>query len=72
MVPWSWLPAQAIINRETLRLSAEYFLLVPVGVWLGVWLNRKVSERLFVRLIYIFTFLMGLELIFNWARILKH
>jgi len=40
-------------------------VLVPIGVWLGVWLNRKVSEALFTRLIYGFTLLTGLQLIFN-------
>jgi uncharacterized membrane protein YfcA len=68
IVPWSWLPSQAIITHRTLLFSAQYFLLVPIGVWRGVWLNRKVSERMFVRLIYLFTFLMGLELMFNWAQ----
>jgi uncharacterized protein len=64
----SWLPEHALITLRTLEISAKYFWLVPVGVWLGVWLNRQVSERLFVRLILVFTFLMGLELMFNFAR----
>jgi hypothetical protein len=56
---------QSVINAHTLRLSATFFVLVPIGVWLGVWLNRKVSESLFTRLIYLFTLLTGLQLIFN-------
>ena len=40
--------------------------LVPVGVWLGVWLNRRVSEKLFLKLVYAMTFLTGLQLIFNF------
>jgi uncharacterized protein len=56
---------ESVINAHTLRLSATFFVLVPIGVWLGVWLNRKVSESLFTRLIYLFTLLTGLQLIFN-------
>ena len=55
----------AIITRETLWLSLLFFPLVPVGVWLGVWLNRRFSERLFLRFVYVLTFLTGIELIFH-------
>jgi uncharacterized membrane protein YfcA len=55
-----------IINQQTWSISIVFLPLIPVGVWLGVWLNRKVSEDLFTQLIYVFTFLAGLELIFNF------
>lgn len=55
-----------IINGQTWSVSLIFLPLIPVGVWLGVWLNRKVSEGLFTQLIYAFTFLAGLELIFNF------
>ena len=54
-----------LITRETLLLSLKFFPLVPVGVWLGVWLNRRFSERGFVRVIYSILLLTGLQLIFN-------
>jgi uncharacterized membrane protein YfcA len=54
-----------IITRDTLLMSAKYFALVPVGVWLGVYLNRRVSEAFFVKVIYLLTFLAGLQLIFD-------
>jgi uncharacterized membrane protein YfcA len=57
---------QGIITRETLLTGLHYFPLVPLGVWLGVWLNRRVPQIWFVRLIYLFTFLTGLQLIFNF------
>jgi uncharacterized membrane protein YfcA len=59
------LAPHALITRKTLWLSLIFFPLVPVGVWLGVWLNRRFSERLFVRFVYAMTFLTGLELIFH-------
>jgi uncharacterized protein len=57
---------QGIITRETLLTGLYYFPLVPLGVWLGIWLNRRVSEQLFLKLVYIITFLSGLQLIFNF------
>src|SRR5437867_10242128 len=57
---------QGIITGETLRTGLYYLPLVPIGVWLGIWLNRRVSERLFLNLVYVITFLAGLQLIFSF------
>jgi uncharacterized membrane protein YfcA len=68
-INWIKLPFfiwQRIITWETVRAGLYYLPLIPIGVWLGVWLNRKCSEKLFVRLVYAFTFLTGLQLIFNF------
>jgi uncharacterized membrane protein YfcA len=76
-INWIKMPffvAQGIITRETLLTGLCYFPLVPVGVWLGLWLNRKVSEQLFLKLVYLFTFVTGLQLIFNFnlAKLFQH
>jgi hypothetical protein len=63
---WGWLPAEAIINTRTLAASAGFLPLIPVGVWLGVWLNRRIPEQSFVKVIYALVFLAGLQLIFNF------
>lgn len=55
-----------IINWETFKVSLLFVPLIPLGVWLGVWLNRRVSELWFSRLVYLFTFLTGLQLIFRF------
>lgn len=65
-LPWDWLPAEAIINARTLRTSAALLPLIPVGVWLGVWLNRRLSEASFVNVIYALVLLAGLQLVFNF------
>ena len=68
-VNWIKLPffaGQGIITRETLLTGLYYSPLVPLGVWLGVWLNRKFSERLFLKLVYMLTFLAGVQLIFDF------
>ncbi|MCI0535905.1 MAG: sulfite exporter TauE/SafE family protein [Verrucomicrobiales bacterium] len=58
--------AHQIVTRDTIVTSLHFFPLVPIGVVLGVWLNRRISEQLFCRLIYAFTFAAGLQLIFNF------
>lgn len=69
----NWIVAQGIITRETLLMGVYYLPIIPLGVWIGVWLNRKFSEKLFLRLVYTFTLLTGLQLIFNFnlARLLR-
>jgi hypothetical protein len=56
---------KSLITRPTLQISLLYLALVPIGVCLGVWLNRKFSEAQFIKLVYLFTFLAGLELILH-------
>lgn len=59
-------PAQSMITRDTLAMSLKFLPLIPIGVWLGVWLNRKFSEKGFLQTVYVLTFLTGLQLIFNF------
>ncbi len=68
-INWIKLPfflANDIINVGTFRTSLVFLPLIPVGVWVGVWLNRKFSEALFLKLVYLFTLITGLQLIFNF------
>ena len=58
--------AMPLINHDTVLLSLKFFPLVPVGVWLGVWLNRRFSEKTFSAVIHISLLLTGLQLIFNF------
>lgn len=65
-VNWIKMPfflSQHIITRETLLTGLYYFPLVPVGVWLGVWMNRRCSERAFLRVVYVLVLLAGVQLI---------
>ncbi len=75
-INWIKLPffvANGMITRESLFTGLCYFPLIPIGVWAGVWLNRKFSEKLFLRLVYCCTLLTGLQLIFNFnlARLIR-
>jgi uncharacterized membrane protein YfcA len=66
MVPLPLFAQQSLINVDTLWMSLKLFPLVPVGVWLGVWCNRRFSEKNFVRVVLVFLFLTGVQLIFNF------
>ena len=66
MVPLPMFAPQSIITPETLWTSLLFLPLVPVGVWLGVWMNRRFSEGSFLKVVYGLTFLAGLQLIFNF------
>jgi uncharacterized protein len=55
-----------IITRQTLLIGLMFLPLIPLGVWVGIWLNRRCSEKLFLRLVYALTFVAGLELIFGF------
>ena len=75
-INWIKLPffaARGIINGETLRFDLWCVPLVPVGVWIGVWLNRRFSEQGFLRVVYLLAFLAGLQLIFefDWTRLFR-
>lgn len=67
-INWIKMPffiGQGIITRQTLLLGLAYVGLVPLGVWAGLWLNRRVSETWFIRVVYAVTFLAGLQLILD-------
>ncbi len=58
--------AAGVINPTTLLASVKFVALVPVGVAVGVWLNRRFSEEGFMKAVYALTFLAGLQLIFDF------
>ncbi len=58
--------ANGVITSGTLLKSLYFLPLVPLGVWLGVWLNRRFNEKWFVRIVLIALFFSGLQLIFNF------
>ncbi len=58
----------ALITRETLITSLIFFPLVPLGAWLGIWMNRRISERAFMKVVFAFLFITGLELIFQFEQ----
>ncbi len=65
VVPYWWLGLFSVQNVATAAA------LVPVGVagvWIGVWMQRRVRDKLFYTLIYVFLLLTGLKLCYDGLR----
>lgn len=55
--------ALELIDLTNLKISLLLLPFVPLGVWLGIYLNRRVNERLFNTIIYVILFLTGVKLL---------
>lgn len=53
------------LNTANLATSLMFAPLAPLGIWLGVWLHRRVSEQAFFRISYALLFASGLKLIYD-------
>jgi hypothetical protein len=51
------------LNTENLGLALLFSPLAPIGIWLGVWLHKRISEKLFYQASYTLLFFTGLKLI---------
>lgn len=68
-INWIKMPffvGSGLITWQTTRLSLLFLPLIPLGVWVGVWLNRRFSESSFLWIIYLLTFCAGMQLIFDF------
>ncbi len=54
-----------LISGVTLKTGALYVIFVPVGVMIGTWLNRKISQKVFTKILYIFVFIIAVQLLFG-------
>lgn len=52
-------------NPSNLATSAVLAPLVPLGVWLGILMNRRISATWFYRVAYVLVFVVGLKLIWD-------
>ena len=62
LIPYGMLGQLSVTN---LSVSAMLLPLVPVGVFLGVWINRRLREDLFFSIILTAIFVVGLKLIWD-------
>jgi uncharacterized protein len=53
------------LNVGNLTVALVFLPLVPVGVWIGVWLHRRVAATLFFQTIYVLLFLTGAKLVYD-------
>jgi len=62
LIPYTWLGQLATGNLMTsLALSP----LAPIGVLIGVYLHKRVSDRFFFAIVYLLLFAVGLRLIYD-------
>jgi uncharacterized membrane protein YfcA len=61
-LPYAWL---GLIDRTNLGTSVLLLPLAPLGVWLGVWLARRIHARWFYALAYAGMFATGVKLLWD-------
>jgi len=62
LVPYGFLGQ---LNAGNLTASLVFAPLAPAGIWLGVWLHKRISEQAFYRVSYTLLFLTGTKLIWD-------
>ena len=60
LVPYGWLGQ---LSTDNLIASLVLAPFAPLGIALGVWLHKNVSDRLFFRFVYLLLFVVALKLI---------
>jgi uncharacterized membrane protein YfcA len=60
LIPYACLD---LLETPNLLFSLALLPVVPLGVWAGVWLNRRIGERAFLIVVYVLLFLAGLRLL---------
>jgi uncharacterized membrane protein YfcA len=62
LIPYSLLGQ---FSGENLFTSLLLSPLAPLGMWLGIWLHRRIDERLFYQTVYLMLALVGLKLLYD-------
>ena len=62
LIPYGWLGQ---FNAENLYTSAALVILAPVGVEIGAWLHRRVTDRFFFAFAYVLLFVVGTKLVYD-------
>ncbi|MFH0938055.1 MAG: sulfite exporter TauE/SafE family protein [Planctomycetota bacterium] len=57
--------AAGAMTLVSLRYGVWLMLLGPLGVWLGAWLNRRISPLWFVRLVQVSLFITAIKLVYD-------
>jgi len=62
LVPYAMLGQ---LNTGNLTLALLFAPLAPLGIWLGVWMHRRISERAFYVISYALLFSTGVKLVWD-------
>jgi uncharacterized protein len=58
--------AIGLIDWQTLKSGLIFVPFIPIGTLLGAWLNRRLNQNTFMRIIYILVLITGLQLLFGF------
>jgi len=61
-IPYAWL---GLLDWRNMATSLVLLPVAPIGVWVGVWLARRISQRLFYGFLYAGMLLTGLKLLWD-------
>ena len=62
LIPYALLGQLSLANMSTSLVLSPF---APIGMGLGVWLHKRVKEKVFYRVSYALLFLMGAKLIYD-------
>ena len=62
LIPYAWLGQ---FDSDNLATSAALVVLAPIGVLIGAWLHKRVTDRFFFGMVYVLLFAVGLKLIID-------
>ena len=62
LIPYSLLGQFSGANLVTSLLLSP---LAPLGMWLGIWLHRRIEEKLFYQSVYLMLSVVGLKLLYD-------
>ena len=54
-----------LLSSASLKISAMLLPIVPLGVIVGWWLNRRLNDRVFYHVSYTFLLGLGIKLLFD-------
>ena len=55
-----------LLNKASLSISMVMVIFVPIGVFLGRWLNKVMSDKLFYYIAYSCLFVLGCQLLYRY------
>ena len=61
-IPYAWL---GLLDLRNLLTSLVLLPIAPLGVWLGVWMTRRMNPLLFYRLVYLGMFFTAIKLLWD-------
>lgn len=62
LVPYAMLGQ---LNTDNLAASLLFAPLAPIGIWLGLWLHKRMTDRVFYAISYALLFATGLKLVWD-------